>query len=229
MATLVALPTLMPDAANGRVTPARIAAVVRYTPDERVFYPTRMRRATQHVASEADGVRSMMRLLDFFTSTRRPAAGTPPISAHDLREGLMALNRPSAPYVLRDGQDENVDVIAEWKIVDAQWYEIFAKAGLSKTFKIYLKLRPEEHTVRASDREYAIEWRAGVPSLSFAASAFRGQKQEIQFGTAYAFTETLQPGEVYNYRFDTRELKGPIQQVVTDGGWTYKGVAFGKL
>ena len=170
-----------------------------------------------------------MRLLDFFTSTRRPAAGTPSISADELRERLMALNRPSAPYVLHDGQDEHVDVIAEWKIVDAQWYEIFAKAGLAKTFKIYLKLRPDDHTIRASDREYSIEWSAGVPSLSLATSAFRGQKQSIQFGTAYAFTETLRPGEVYNYRFDTRELKGPIQKAVTDGGWTYKGVAFGTL
>lgn len=171
----------------------------------------------------------MMRLFDFFTSTRRPAAGAPTVSAQGLSEQLMALNRPSAPYVIRDGRDEDVDLIAEWKIVDAQWYEIFAKAGLSKTFKIYLKLRPEEHTVRASDREYSVAWSAGIPSLSIVASAFRGQKQEVSFGKAYAFTENLRPGEVYNYRFDTREIKGPIQKVVTDGGWTYKGVAFGKL
>jgi len=62
-----------------------------------------------------------------------------------------------------------------------------------------------------------------------AASAFRGQKQSIEFGKAYAFTETLAPGQVYNYRFDTRELKQPIQETVTSCGWTYKGVTFGKL
>jgi hypothetical protein len=39
-----------------------------------------------------------------------------------------------------DGAAENVDLIAEWKIVDAQWYEIFAKAGLEKVFRVFLKL-----------------------------------------------------------------------------------------
>ncbi len=170
-----------------------------------------------------------MWLLDFLTSTKRPAAGTPTLSAEEVRDRLMALNRPTAPYQIIDGHAENVDLIAEWKIVDAQWYEIFAKAGLSKVFKIYLKLRPEDHQVRASDREYSVDWRAGVPTLSLAASAFRGQKQSIEFGKAYAFTENLAPGEVYNYRFDTCEIKKPIQYAVTGCGWTYKGVAFGKL
>ncbi len=40
---------------------------------------------------------------------------------------------------------------------------------------------------------------------------------------------TLIPGQVYNYRFDTREIKQPIQDAVTSCRWTYKGVAFGKL
>ena len=31
------------------------------------------------------------------------------------------------------------------------------------------------------------------------------------------------------YRFNTGELKGPIQEVVTEAGWTYKGISFGKL
>ncbi|MCJ7433097.1 MAG: hypothetical protein MUO77_06375, partial [Anaerolineales bacterium] len=41
---------------------------------------------------------------------------------------IMALNRPTAPYQIIDGRAKGVDLIAEWKIVDAQWYEIFAKA-----------------------------------------------------------------------------------------------------
>ena len=57
----------------------------------------------------------------------------------------------------------------------------------------------------------------------------RGQKVGVEFGTAYAFTEQLDYGQVYNYRFATKELKEPITQVVTGNGWTYRGVAFGKL
>jgi hypothetical protein len=170
-----------------------------------------------------------MKLLDFFRSTKRPAADTPVLSRQDVLDRLMSLNRSTAPFHLTDGSEEKVDLIAEWKIVDAQWYEIFAKAGLSKVFKIYLKLDPDAHEVRAMDREYSVSWKAGVPTLSVAVSAFRGQTQSVEFGKAYAFTETLAPGQVYNYKFDTREIKKPIQDAVTGCGWTYKGVAFGKL
>jgi hypothetical protein len=84
-----------------------------------------------------------MKMLDFFRSTKRPAADTSVLSRQEVLDRLMGLNRPTAPFHLIDGTEEKVDLIAEWKVIDAQWYEIFAKAGLSKVFKIYLKLDPE--------------------------------------------------------------------------------------
>jgi len=170
-----------------------------------------------------------MKLLDFLTSTRRPETGTTVRSEEEVRAAILAVNRPTAPFKIRDGGAERVDLIAEWKIVDAQWYEVFAKAGLKKVFKIYMKLDPAKHEVRAVDRAYEVAWRAGVPTLSLEVQAFRGQKQAIEFGTAYAFTEDLAPGQVYRYRFATSEIKKPIQAAVTRCGWTYRGVAFGKL
>jgi hypothetical protein len=170
-----------------------------------------------------------MGLFDFLTSTKRPVAGTAFMSADEVRKRLLSVNRPTAPYRVIDGASEGVDLIAGWKIVDASWNEIFAKAGLTKTFNIFMKLHPEEHEVRAVDREYTVSWSAGLPTVKLAVSAFRGQTQSIEFGKAYAFTETLAPGQVYNYHFDTREIKKPIQEAVTSCGWTYKGVAFGKL
>lgn len=170
-----------------------------------------------------------MGLFDFLTGTRRPDAGTPAVSAAELEAALLGLNRDSAPYqVLRD--DSGVgDLVAEWKIVDARWYEVFARAGLKRVFRVRMKLDPARQEVRAVDEEYAVEWRAGVPTLSLAASAFRGQKSEISFGTAYAFTEELRPGQVYNYRFSTGEMKTPLQEAVTGSGWTWRAVSFGKL
>jgi hypothetical protein len=170
-----------------------------------------------------------MGFLDFLTSTKHPPAGTPVLSRQEVLTRLMSLNRPTAPYHLIDGTADDVDLIAEWKIVDTDWYELFAKAGLSKVFRIYLKLDPTAHEVRAMDREYSVSWTAGVPKLSIAASAFKGQTQSVEFGRAYAFTETLGAGQVYNYHFNTKEIKKPIQDVAIGCGWTYKGVAFGKL
>jgi hypothetical protein len=170
-----------------------------------------------------------MGLFDFLTSTRRPAAGVNAVPVEELYTRLLQLNRPTAPYRVVDGAPEHVDLVAEWRIVDAEWYELFAKAGTSKVFRILLKLDEARRQVRALDREYSVTWRAGVPQLSIAASTFRGQKQSIEFARAYAFSETLATGTVYNYRFDTRELKRPLQEAATSNGWTYKGVAFGKL
>ena len=170
-----------------------------------------------------------MGILDSLSSTKRPPPGTPVFPKDRLLASLQSLNRPTAPYHIVDGSGEKVDLIAEWRIVDAQWYEIFAKASLSKVFRIYLKLDESAHEVRAMDHEYSLAWSAGVPKLTIAASAFKGQVQSVEFGKAFAFTEKLETGEVYSYRFDTREIKKPIQDTVTQSGWIYKGVAFGKL
>jgi len=151
------------------------------------------------------------------------------LSKEEVRQRLLALNRETAPFQIMDGSSENADLIAEWKIVDAQWYEIFAKANLTKVFRIYMKFDEAKHQLRAKDEEYTVQWKAGIPALSASVSKFQGQTTSIEFGTAYAFTEELKPGQVYKYRFSTSEIKKPIQDAVTACGWEYKGIAFGKL
>jgi hypothetical protein len=167
--------------------------------------------------------------MGLFGFGKKPDKNVPILSAEEVRQRLLALNRESAPYQILDGASENVDLIAEWKIVDAKWYETFAQANLTKVFRIYMKFDEARREVRAKDEEYTVEWRAGVPSLSVSASKFQGQKTSIEFGTAYAFTEELKPGQVYKYRFSTNEIKKPVQETVAACGWNYKGVAFGKL
>lgn len=170
-----------------------------------------------------------MGLFDWITGDRKPVSGVARQSPEALREALLGLNRDSAPWQVRDGEPEGVDLVAEWKIVDAQWYEIFAKAGLSKVFRILIKFDAGKGEVRTLDQEWTVEWRAGVPSLALAASGFRGQKVEMSFGTAFAFREDLSYGKVYEYRFATKEIKGPLQEAVAAAGWGWKGVTFGKL
>jgi hypothetical protein len=170
-----------------------------------------------------------MGLFDWLSGTKRPAAGVVAKSAADVQAALLTINRPTAPFIVRAGTPESIDLVAEWRIVDAKWYEIFAKAGLQRAFKILMRFDAQNHEVRAVDQEWSVEWRAGVPSLTLAAETFRGQKKEISFGTAYAFKETGAYGQVYNYKFSTAEMKSPLQQAVTTAGWTWRGVAFGRL
>ncbi|RYE01476.1 MAG: hypothetical protein EOP61_11150 [Sphingomonadales bacterium] len=170
-----------------------------------------------------------MGLFDWLTGTRSPPAGATRLPATALREHLLGLNRDTAPFVVRDGAAEGVDLVAEWKIVDAEWYEIFAKAGLERVFKVLMKFDAAKGEVRAVDQEWEVEWRAGVPDLSLSANAFRGQKWEASFGTAYAFREDLSYGKVYQYRFRTDEIKKPLIEAAQQAGWGWRGVAFAKL
>ena len=104
------------------------------------------------------------------------------------------------------------------------------KARLSSSFRIFMKLHREAHEVRTLDYEYTVSSPAGL--LRFSRSQrgwFRGQKQSFQYGQGYGFTETLVPGRFYKYRFNTNEVKKPLQESVTSCGWTYRGIAFGKL
>jgi len=133
------------------------------------------------------------------------------------------------PFQIRLGTKDEAELVAEWKIVDASWYEIFAKAHLEKAFKVLMRLDESKHEVRSVDQEFSIEWRAGIPDLKLQASAFRGQKTSIEFGKAYGFTEKLSIGEIYNYKFATKELKEPLRQAVAANGWRWRPVAFGKL
>lgn len=171
-----------------------------------------------------------MGLFDFITGTKAAPKGVARQPAATLREQLLAINRPTAPWVVRDGAAEGVDLVAEWKIVDAAWYEIFGKAGLEKAFKILMKFDEAKGEVRAVDQEWTVNWSAGVPALSLAVDTFRGQKTEVSFGTAYAFREEdLTYGKVYDYRFNTGELKDPLRDAALAAGWGWRGVAFGKL
>ena len=84
--------------------------------------------------------------------------------------------------------------------------------------------------IRSVDKDWTVEWSAGTPQLTATAEAFRGQKVEVSFGTAYAFREEdLTYGKVYEYRFNTQELKGPLREMALAAGWGWKGVAFSKL
>lgn len=170
-----------------------------------------------------------MGLFDWLTGSKAAPAGVPRQPASELRRRLLDVNRETAPFVVRDGAPEGVELVAEWKIVDAAWYEIFAKAGLERVFKVLMRFDEAKGEVRAVDQEWEVEWSAGVPSLSLIAGAFRGQKAEMSFGTAFAFREDLSYGKVYEYRFNTKELKAPLTEAALAAGWGWKGVAFGKL
>lgn len=172
-----------------------------------------------------------MGFFDFLTGRRPPAAGSAPqANEEELRAAFLDLNRPTAPFEVRDGTPEGADLVAEWRIVEADWYEIFARAGIQKGAQVLLRLDAAAGEVRALQRDYAVEWRAGLPHLAFAREGFRGAQVEMGWGAGWAFREEdLRAGQVHEYRFRTSELKAPLREVAAIHGWAWRSVAFGRL
>ena len=126
-----------------------------------------------------------MGLSDYLTGSNPVPKGVARKPATELRAGLLAMNRDTAPFVIRDGADADCDLLAEW--------------------------------------------RAGVPSLTLAGSAFRGQKREMSFGVAVGFREDLSFGKIYEYKFNSQEMKQPLKEAILESGWGWRGLILGKL
>jgi hypothetical protein len=165
-----------------------------------------------------------MGLLDKLTGTRPAKPGVAPVPAGELRAALLSLGRDTAPWQVRDGADENCDLVAEWRIVDEQWHGVFSESGLKSGFRIKMKFDEAAHEVRNHEQSSTVTWTKGVPSMS--ASWSSGQTDAMQAGQGFGFTEQAQFGQTHSYNFHSSEIRDPLRDVVNDNGWGWKAVTF---
>lgn len=170
-----------------------------------------------------------MGLFDWLGGRKAAPSGVARQPVEVLRKRLLELNGEEAPFVVRDGAPEGVDLVADWKLADARWIEAFAKAGARKGFLVLMKFDTRRGEVRAVDRNFSVEWRAGLPTVSFEAEAFRGQTWERSYEAVYGFREDGTFGRIYAYDFDTGKIKPPLIGAAHSAGWAWRGVTFGRL
>ncbi|MEV0094780.1 hypothetical protein [Streptomyces sp. NPDC050738] len=169
-----------------------------------------------------------MGLFDRLTGTKHPADGVAPRSAAEVYAALLGLNRPDVPYVVRDGRAEGADLVAEWRVMDPAWHAFFVRTQVSRVFQVRMRLVPEKNEVRTLDQEYEVTWSSGVPVLSLSVEAERGQVRTVSKRWTIG-GEDGGPGLTESYKFDSADLKPPLQDMVLAGGWTWRGVVAGKL
>ncbi len=89
---------------------------------------------------------------------------------------MLATNRETVPFVIRDGDNEGTSLVAEWKIADARWHEIFAEASLKDVQNIAADSPAVSREARALDIRYTVSSWAGVPALNVSGSGAIGQQ-----------------------------------------------------
>jgi hypothetical protein len=178
-----------------------------------------------------------MGFLDFLRGLKSQSGGVWAKTPADLRAYLLDVNRSTAPFVVRDGSPEKMDLVVEWHIADPYWYGVFSRSALKRTFKILMRLDAGKHEVRAFDQAWSVEWRSGVPILSPLADAFRWREPDssdgVFFGTygASCFQGDTRPppSETHPFGFTESEVKPSLRIAVTAAGWTLRDVASREL
>lgn len=170
-----------------------------------------------------------MGIIDRLKGTKKPREGVPPKSQEEVRAALLGLNRSDAPFVVRDGSPENVDLVSEWRILDPEWYNYFNAVGMKRTFQIHMRFDSQKNELRSVDKEWLVEWAAGVPRITPSEKYGRGQIDQSEVRFSFQRDETGKLRKVNEGSFTTKDLKNPIQDTVTEMGWTWRGVSLGKL
>ncbi|MDQ8707890.1 hypothetical protein RCO28_36290 [Streptomyces sp. LHD-70] len=170
-----------------------------------------------------------MGLFDKLTGTRRPAGGVAPCSAEEVHAALLALNGPEVPYVVRDGAAEGVDLVAEWRMTEPAWHTFFARTQLSRAVQIRMRLVSEDHEVRVAEEQREVTWVGGSPRFAMSREYGRGPTKTVSRHWTIGRRSDGHVERTETFRYDSSELKEPLQGAVLTAGWTWRGVLFGKV
>jgi hypothetical protein len=150
----------------------------------------------------------------------RKASNPNALSRAELVKRLLALNQPGLPWTLAIAQD--TDLALDWKIADAQWYGMLAKAGINKTYHASILVDEKRKAVRYFEIMATVEWSAGGPRLSWEREFLRGRVLfQKSAGVGYGIRPDGTAGKVYEYSFDIGALRAPIKKTVEDAGWEF--------
>ena len=139
-----------------------------------------------------------------------------PVPLEALRAQIQGINEFDAPVMIEERKGK---LVATWKYVDARWLELFAKAGLTKSYELQMKFDEARHTVTMVDRTKQASWRAGLGGGSGSASASQGVVMAYEVGKQWGIKRNFEVGKIYDYKFVPSEIKLPILNSILRSGW----------
>jgi hypothetical protein len=101
-------------------------------------------------------------------------------------------------------------------VADAQWWGLYNRAGLRKTFR--WRVREHKNYFTITDRQVEMRWRAGVPGLGATVQGQSGRILTFQREKIWALSDRGRIEPVVDYRFNSREGRDLIRLVARQQG-----------
>ncbi|SED64467.1 hypothetical protein SAMN04490357_5383 [Streptomyces misionensis] len=170
-----------------------------------------------------------MGLFDRLTGTQHPAEGVSPVTREEMRGVLLGLNQPDVPYVIRYSAGEQCDLVAEWRLTEPAWRQVFAESQITHAVRIRMRLVREGNEVRALEEQWEIARNGSPAALELSKQYTRGPSRTVSRRWTVGRRENGHLEMAETFRFDSAQLRDPLRDTVLQSGWTWRGVVFGKL
>ena len=136
---------------------------------------------------------------------------------------IVALGTPEVPYVFTATP---AGVTGTWDYADARWAGLMAAGTVDRTYRLVVELH-DDGTYSLTDHGSASEARVGSTGgggfgASYSSTRFRGTVRSKSFNRSYSpiASDHGQVGHTYGWRFDSDEMKDPVEAVLERNGWT---------
>jgi len=139
-----------------------------------------------------------------------------PVSGDELRARILEINEFDAPVIV---QQRKGKLIVTWRYIDARWWELLAKAGMTRIYELHIRFREDRREVMLIDVNKSVSWGAGPTGVRVSGGFFRGISFEYELGRQWGIRENLTPGKVYDYRFTPGEIRTPVMNTIIRSGW----------
>jgi len=142
----------------------------------------------------------------------------------ELKKELLNINNFDAPVTVTEKKPNHL--IITWKYVDAKWWELFKKAGMTGNYRLHIVFSPEKHEARLIDVETRMNWSAGPTGFHQGFTFFRGIMMQFSIGKAWGIRENFSLGKIYDYKFVPGEIKSPVMNTLLRAGWDVRFALF---
>ncbi|MEJ6490299.1 hypothetical protein PQI23_11265 [Leucobacter sp. USCH14] len=139
----------------------------------------------------------------------------------DAIAAILALNSPQVPFAFAP---TSTGVTGVWNYADAQWAGVLAAGAVDRTFALDVVLSPDG-TYTMTDHSTQMNVQAGAGGGSFSYTKFSGRIRSSSFDSSAApiARDHGEVGHTFGWRFDSEEMRRPVEQTLQQLGWKKRG------